>query len=402
MADSLYSQTFPAGSTIFTEGEEGDVAYIIESGAIEISTTEHGIPVVLGTLEKGQLLGEMAMIDRAPRTATAVALIETTLSVVNRDQLHERLESAEPIIKLLVDLIMSRYRSGLSKVKGTPLADQLNAPLAEENMKTSNHAVEKIRMENDLRSAVENNELAVYFQPLLDIKQNSWGGFEALIRWIHPERGFVSPLDFITLAEETDLIHSIGLFVLRTACENLVELQAIRDKVLPGQKPLFVGVNVSSKQMGNIEFIDQIADVVKETGLKPSSLKLEITESMAADYKTVIEWVRHCKELGFTVAIDDFGTGYSSLEHLLELDVDTLKIDQAFVRELGTHEKSERLVRGVVNLSKSLGYSIVAEGIEDKQQLDILSKLECEYGQGYFIGKPQTLDDIRQHIEAGE
>lgn len=402
MTNSLYSQVYPAGSVIFTEGETGDVAYIIEEGHIEISTIEHGESVVLGTLGAGQLLGEMAMIDNAPRTATAQAIVDTTLSVVNQDQLQERLESAEPIIKLLVELIMSRYRSGLSQVRGTPLANQLNAPLAEENMTSSHHALDKIRMENDLRNAINKQELTVYFQPLLDIRQHHWAGFEALIRWVHPERGFVSPLDFITLAEETDLIHDIGLFVLETACHNLIQLQTIRDAVLPGKKPLFIGVNVSSKQVGNIGFIDQIADIVSKTGLQPSSLKLEITESMAADYKTVINWVRHCKALGFTVAIDDFGTGYSSLEHLLELDVDTLKIDQAFVRALGNHEKSERLVRGIVNLSKSLGYSIVAEGIEEQGQLDILSKLECEYGQGYFIGKPQTVDEITGQIKAGK
>ena len=399
MRSTIYSQQHLAGNTIFKEGEEGDVAYIIESGKIEISTNDRGNRVVLGTLGQGQLLGEMAMIDKAPRTATATALEDTTLTVVSREQLHERLASAEPILRMLVELIMSRYRSGLNKVKGTPLANELNAPLAQEHNR--NNALNTIRMENDLKKSLQNKELAVYYQPLLDIKRGRWAGFEALIRWTHPERGVVSPIEFITLAEETELILPVGLFVLEKACQDLIQLQTARKRIYPDSQALFVAVNVSSKQIEQINFTDQIADIVHNSGLSPSSLKLEITESMTIDYEAMIRWVSRCKKLGFQIAVDDFGTGYSSLEHLLELNVDTLKIDQAFIRDVIHHEKSKRLVQGIVSLSKSLGYSIVAEGISEEEQLTLLQKMDCDYGQGYYIGKPQTLAEITQQIKDG-
>lgn len=401
MSSNLYTQTLAAGSEVFKEGDHGDVAYIIESGEVEISTTEHGNRVVLGTLTKGHLVGEMAMIDDAPRTATATALKETVLTVVTREQLHERLEDAEPILKMLVDVIMARYRTGLSRVKGTPFANELNAPLPEGAIQGTTLAINKIRLENELKHALDHGELEVFYQPLLGIADGKWAGFEALTRWQHPEKGPVSPLEFITLAEETTLIIPIGLFVLKQACEQLVALQQQRDATLPDLKPMFVGVNVSSRQIGEMDFIEQIAAIVEQTGISPASLKLEITESMTVDYREVVNWVNRCKQLGFTVAIDDFGTGFSSLEHLLELDVDTLKIDQAFVRNMEDNEKARKLVKGIVSLSKELGYSIVAEGIETDAQLSLLRDLGCDYGQGYLIGKPQTFEAVMEQIKSG-
>lgn len=401
MSSNLYTQTLAAGSEVFKEGDHGDVAYIIESGEVEISTTEHGNRVVLGTLTKGHLVGEMAMIDDAPRTATATALKETVLTVVTREQLHERLEDAEPILKMLVDVIMARYRTGLSRVKGTPFANELNAPLPEGAIQGATLAINKIRLENELKHALDHGELEVFYQPLLGIADGKWAGFEALTRWQHPEKGPVSPLEFITLAEETTLIIPIGLFVLKQACEQLVALQQQRDATLPDLKPMFVGVNVSSRQIGEMDFIEQIAAIVEQTGISPASLKLEITESMTVDYREVVNWVKRCKQLGFTVAIDDFGTGFSSLEHLLELDVDTLKIDQAFVRNMEDNEKARKLVKGIVSLSKELGYSIVAEGIETDAQLSLLRDLGCDYGQGYLIGKPQTFEAVMEQIKSG-
>lgn len=401
MASNLYTQTFPTGKEIFTEGESGDIAYIIERGKVEISTEEHGNRIVLGTLTKGHLLGEMAMIDDAPRTATAITLEETVLTIVSRDQLHERLNSAEPILRMLVNVIMTRYRTGLSKVKGTPLAMQFNSPLPEDIMQGDSLALDKIRLENELRHALDKGELEVFYQPLLDLSNGKWAGFEALTRWKHPEKGPIPPLEFITLAEETTLIIPIGLFVLQRACEDMIELQKKRDEALPGSKPLFVGVNVSSRQIGEMGFIEEIADVVKKTGMNPASLKLEITESMTVDYREVVKWVKRCKELGFKIAIDDFGTGYSSLEHLLELDVDTLKIDQAFVKNMNDNEKAKKLIKGIVSLAKGLDYAIIAEGIETEEQLDSLRDLGCEYGQGYVIGKPQTKGEVMKQIAAG-
>jgi len=398
-----YTQNFHTGQRIFTEGEHGNIAYVVESGLIEISTTERGKHVVLGVLTQGQLFGEMALIDDAPRTATAVAIKDTVLTVVSREQLMERLKNAEPMLRMLVRVIIARYRTGMKQTRDAGLNSQLNAPLPDDTMfdETQTLAIGKFRQENELRQALEKKELLVYFQPLLNMQTGKWGGFEALTRWNHPTKGPISPLEFITLAEETTLIIPIGLYVLRRACEDMVKLQAQRDKILPDEPPLFVGVNVSSKQIAEENFIEKIAEIVAETGLRPASLKLEITESMTVDYQVVVDWVHRCKTLGFTVAIDDFGTGYSSMEHLLELDVDPLKIDQAFVKKMESDPKAKKLVRGIVNLSKALGFAIVAEGLETEQDIITLREMAVEYGQGYHIGKPQSADEIMEHIKNG-
>jgi len=307
------------------------------------------------------------------------------------------------MLRMLVRVIIARYRTGIHQARNTGMSSQINAPLPADTMsnETQTLAIGKFRQENELRHAFINKELMVHYQPLLNMQTGVWAGFEALTRWNHPTRGAISPAEFITLAEETTLIIPIGLYVLRHACADMVRLQAERNRVLPGAAPLFVGVNVSSKQIADKGFIENIADIVADTGLPPASLKLEITESMTVDYQRVVEWVRRCKALGFTIAIDDFGTGYSSMEHLLELDVDTLKIDQAFVKRMHVEAKARKLVIGIIQLSKALGFSIVAEGLESEEDVTTLRELFVEYGQGYHIGKAQSAEEILQQIKNG-
>ena len=403
MVQNLYTQTFPTGKRIFSEGDKGNIAYVIESGLVEISTTEKDKQIILGILTQGQLFGEMALIDDAPRTATATALKDTVLTVVSREQLMERLNNAEPMLRMLVRVIIARYRTGISQTRSAGMHSQLNAPLPADTMsnETQTLAVGKFRQENELRHALENNELEVYYQPLVNMQSGTWAGFEALTRWNHPDKGPISPMEFITLAEETTLIIPIGLYVLQHACADMVSLHEQRKNVMPDAPPLFVGVNVSSKQIAEVDFIEKIADIVAETGLPPASLKLEITESMTVDYRQVINWVHRCRALGFTVAIDDFGTGYSSMEHLLELDVDTLKIDQAFIKKMHEDPKARKLVIGMVQLAKALGFLIVAEGIETEEDILALKAMSVEYGQGYHIGKPQSAEEIREQIMNG-
>lgn len=403
MTQQFFTQTFTSGTRIYSERDQGDIAYVIQSGLVEITTSEQDKSVTLDVLAKGQLFGEMSLIDNAPRSATATAIKDTVLTVINREQFKERLNNTEPMLRMLIRVFIARYRLSFNQVPGTEKNSQLNAPLPKDAMseETQLLAIGKFTQENELRDALVNEELLVHYQPLLDLHTEVWAGFEALIRWNHPTRGSVPALEFITLAEETTLIIPIGLYVLRRACEDMMALQRERSKVISDAPPLFIGVNISSKQLAEIDFIDRIVEVVEETGMDPSNIKLEITESMTVDYQQVVKWVNRCKELGFSLAIDDFGTGYSSMEHLLELDIDTLKIDQAFIKKMHQQEKAKKLVKGIVNLSKAFGYSIVAEGLETQQDVDTVREMGVHFGQGYHIDKPQSVEDILQQIKNG-
>ena len=403
MPGRLYTQTFSTNTHIFSEGQKGTIAYVIESGLVEIYTIKKDKHVVLGILTPGQLFGEMALIDDEPRTATAIALKDTVLTVISRKQLMERLKNTEPMLRMLMRVIISRYRTSIRHTRKAGIISQLNEPLPDDTMseETQMLAIGKFRQENELRDALLNEELLVHYQPLLNMQTGKWAGFEALTRWNHPTKGLISPIEFIALAEETTLIIPIGMYVLRKAIADMLTLQAERNKVLPDAPPLFIAVNVSSRQIAETDFIDNIASLVAESGFPPASLKLEITESMTADNGLVVDWASRCRALGFSIAIDDFGTGYSSMEHLLELEVDTLKIDQTFIKKMHQNPKARKLVIGMVRLSRALGFSTVAEGLETEKDFNTLQGLSVEYGQGFHIAKPQSAEKILAQLKKG-
>lgn len=384
---------------MFTEGEVGDRAYVVESGQVEVTTGQGERRVVLGRIGPGSILGEMAIIDEAPRTATATAVTACVLEVVTREQITERLKHADPILRLLMSIIMKRYRIGLGRVQGGEVEDEPNAPV--DASATQKLVIDKLRLENDLREDLVNGKLEVHFQPLLDIPTRAWAGFEALTRWNHPERGPIRPDQFIALAEETDLIVPIGLFVLERACDEVKKLQAVRDAARPGLPPLIVAVNVAARQIEEAGFIDRLAAIVARAGVDPHSIKIEITESLLGDYDRVAAWMGEARARGFKVAMDDFGVGHSSFSHLLKLDFDALKIDQSFVRAMPTSHKALEVVRGIVALAHGLGMEIVAEGIETEGQLMQLDALGVEYGQGYLIGKPMNMAAVTARLKEG-
>ena len=210
-------------------------------------------------------------------------------------------------------------------------------------------------------------------------------GFEALIRWEHPDRGFVSPGDFISLAEDTGLILPIGLWVLRRACEQLAKWQW----QAPANRQLFMSVNLSSKQLAQSALVNQIRAILQETHVDARHLKLEITESAVMDNaETAVQLLRRLKALGVQLSIDDFGTGYSSLGYLHRFPVDTLKIDRSFIGRIGEAADNIEIVRTVVSLAENMGMEVVAEGVETLAQLSQLRKLNCQYGQGYLFSRP--------------
>ena len=246
-------------------------------------------------------------------------------------------------------------------------------------------AVARLRMETDLRLAVERGEFEIFYQPLITLETGRITELEALVRWRHPERGLVPPLEFIPLAEETGLIVPIGTWVLGEACRQMREWQ----ERFPRETPLSVSVNLSVRQFIQPNFVRHVAEVVKASGLDPHSLKLEITESFAIDDpKGTRGMLQELRELGVRIYLDDFGTGYSSLGYLHQLPLDAIKIDRSFVMQMNLGGTHLQLVRTVRSLAENIGVFAVAEGVETAEQLKTLRAMGCESAQGYLFSKP--------------
>ncbi|MDX6270705.1 MAG: hypothetical protein QOD28_1928 [Acidobacteriota bacterium] len=246
-------------------------------------------------------------------------------------------------------------------------------------------AVSMLRLENDLRRALERQEFRVHYQPILTLKTGDLAGFEALVRWERPDRGLVSPAEFIPLAEETGMIVPLGLWVLEEACNQLHAWQLAS----PANRALTMSVNLSGKQLTQADVTEQVQDVLSRTGLDPRHLKLEITESVVMENAEAAAVVlARLRALGVGLSIDDFGTGYSSLSYLHRFPVNALKVDRSFVSRMTSGDENLEIVRTIVTLARNLGMDVVAEGIETGEQLAQLKALKCDYGQGYFFAKP--------------
>ena len=258
-------------------------------------------------------------------------------------------------------------------------------------------AVERLQIETDLRRAIERQEFRVYYQPIVSLSTGTIIGFEALLRWQHPQRGLISPNEFISTAEETGLISPIGWWTLREACRQLKEWQ----EQFPSSKPLTMNVNLSCKQFTQPDLLEQIDSILEEAQLAVGSLKLEITESIVMENP---DWVRdvllELKKRKIHLCIDDFGTGYSSLSRLHHFPISTLKIDRSFISRIGALGENSEIVQAIVTLAQTLSMDVVAEGIEASEQVSPLLALQCEYGQGYFFSKPVDSEAARALLMA--
>ena len=241
-------------------------------------------------------------------------------------------------------------------------------------------AINRLRLETDLFLALDRQEFKLVYQPIVNVETNQISGFEALVRWQHPRQGFISPTEFIPLAEETGLIHTLGLWVLRKACSQLSAWQ----QQLPNNPPLSMSVNISSLQLSEPNLVEQIQQILHQTNLTPNSLRLEITESTLNEHwEKAIASLWELKNLGIQLYIDDFGTGYSSLSRLQDFPLDTLKIDRSFI----SGQKWD-IIRVIMLLASSLELEVIAEGVETVEELEKIKELGCKYIQGYLFSKP--------------
>jgi predicted signal transduction protein with EAL and GGDEF domain len=248
----------------------------------------------------------------------------------------------------------------------------------------------RLNIESELRRAIEGDELRVHYQPMVALDTARVLGVEALVRWEHPERGLLPPAEFIPVAEETGLILAVGERVLLEACRQGAKWHTDR----PGEPPLGIAVNVSSTQVG-VKLPALVAEVLHETGLVPSALSLEVTESVLVDEaESTMQALHDLKALGLKLVLDDFGTGYSSLAYVKRFPIDVLKIDRSFVSDIGTEDHDTTIVEAIISMARGLRVGVIAEGVETLIQARALQALGCTLGQGYYYARPMPADQL--------
>jgi len=260
------------------------------------------------------------------------------------------------------------------------------------------HTLERMALETSLRRALERDELSLHYQAKQDLKSGAITGVEALLRWQHPDLGMVSPAQFIPLAEETGLIIPIGKWVLRTACTQNMAWQK------QGLPPLCMAVNLSPRQFADDDLVKDVAEILREIGMRAELLELELTESMVMQNPDrAVKILSAIKDLGVRLAIDDFGTGYSSLAQIKRFPIDTLKVDRSFIREIPQVAEDSAIAEAIINMGKTLSLTVIAEGVETKEQKQFLRDHDCDEMQGFYFSKPieatKFAELLRTHSE---
>ncbi len=362
-------------------------------------------------LGQGEVFGETALLGAGKRTATAIATEDCEVFRIFPSILRDRIMQLDPLVGLLMSLLVSRYRQW--RYIAPEVAFETNTvPQVSEDLKLIDKAddflhdlntqkevaLKELRMAQEIIEAVVKNELGPYIQPIVSLPDMKLMGFEALIRWKHPTKGLITPMDFVPIAERTNIVWHLDMMMLHRACKLVKEVQAAAG---PIDRKLYVSVNLSGVHFDSEDFSDQIIDAVRESGVAPAQIVLEITESALMGNPAMAERVlRNLKTFGLTIALDDFGTGYSSLSYLHRFSIDILKIDRSFINDIhNNNSKSLDVVRAIVSLAKTFGLYIVAEGIEFKDDITTLAALGCDTGQGYFFSKPMPIERALEYIK---
>jgi diguanylate cyclase len=410
-AGQIRRQVFPAQTVLFRKGEIRQCAYLIDKGEVHITgSDEGGEDKLLCVLGEGEIFGEMALVDAGKRTATAITSSDAEIFVIPRGSLQERLKGMDPILGLLIGLLLERYRmarftapesvrqdSRADPFKKASPYDRLPKGVLQRRNLTEqrDNARREMQLEQDLRAGLEKNQFVPVLQPILSLRERRIVGFEALVRWAHPEKGLIMPDDFIPIAERTGVIQRIDRMMMEKACELLPSLQ----KQAGGAKDLFISVNLSGLNFGTAEVVKTVEQVLRQSKVNPAHIHLEITESaLIGDAELAEQVLRGLKDIGVLVSLDDFGTGYSSLGYLHKFTIDTLKIDRSFVSQLQDGRRSIDLIRAIVALAHSFDLGIIAEGIEKEEDVIALNGLGCDMGQGYLFSRPLSIDDARAFI----
>jgi len=393
LEESQAEKCFKAGDIIMREGESGDCAWLIQSGRVSIFVRrEDGRVLEVGSRGPGSIIGEMAIMDDQPRSATVQAIEDCRLLMVSKEDYTRSVHAAHPIVRLVSQVILARYRDLLSRAHGLSDGALYQLEQREVAYTEQSKVAEAVRMANEFKLAMTGNQLRLVYQPILELDSERIVGFEALVRWRHPVRGELPPSEFIPMAEDSGLIVEAGRWVLREACRALARIDRVTDNRGTG---MFMSVNFSAPDVEDDSFFNHFEGILAETGTDPSRLHIEIVERiLIRPYSGVRGLLEQFRASGVGVAIDDFGTGYSSLSYLHQYPINMLKIDQSFIRNMCEDETSRRLVRSILTLGRDMGMATIAEGVESAEQSRLLQEMHCDLVQGFHYARPMSEDAI--------
>ena len=390
MFDEFDREIFADGQNIFRFGEMGDCAYLIEEGAVEVLVVKQGVEHRIRLIGKGELFGEVSLIDYQPRTATVRAIENTVLVPIPRKLMEGLLEKSDPVLRHLLLVILERFRNRNDE---SALSDTRTIIPTEQSRQRSilkGEAMQKLSLAHGMKRALAREEFQLYYQPICDLANGCVAGFEALIRWHHPSDGVIQPNDFLWIAEQTGLIHEIGLWSLERACRDWKTLKNFTDYEMP-----FISVNLSAAQLSNEMLVEEVKSIIASQKMNAAELKLELTETVMVEQPgSALKIMDRLIELGCSLALDDYGAGHSGLRHLQRYPLKTLKIDGTFVEPILKSALSLEIVRSSVALAHSLGMSVVAESVETEGVRAKLMEMKCDFGQGWYFGRSATLQEL--------
>ena len=390
MLDELDRVIYTGGQMIFQDGEEGDCAYLIEEGVVEIFIMNQGKECNIGLMGRGEMFGEVSLIDYRRRIASVRAKERTVLVPITRELVENLLERSDPILRHFLLIILDRFRSSRGKTTVTPGNFEPASQHANRLSVLKGEVTQKISLVHGMNRALTRDEFQLHYQPICDLASGRIAGFEALIRWNHPIDGLMPPMDFLWIAEQTGQIREIGLWTLERACRDWPVLKRLAEYDAP-----FVSVNLSASQLSSETLVDDVKSILSSHDMSPAEMKLELTETVVVSHPEIAQKIfKRLIELGSSLALDDYGTGHSGLVHLQKYPIGTLKIDRLFIAPVLESAQNEQIVRSSIDLAHTLDMDVVAEGVENAEVKEKLLELGCDFGQGWYFGRPSTVEDL--------